>query len=510
MRRFLFFVILGCVFMVTQKAHAAAPSLVQYHDCMDEIDGGAGTASGRSGEYVVCRFPQPTLGGTGDCIVGGFMNDASSAVYTPTDDASNSYTVKSYEDTANTEALALFYSINDTSANYVTLTNSASDPLRIPWIAEFTNCGGLDVASEGNHGTSTTATAGSATPAVTGDLVIDEMDADYQSPKTVTMTPTVGSQTNITWALLAASRAALGAVQWGVYTSTSALNPSMTYSVAGAGNTNGFVSIAIFLKPASSGPGIPAGPWIYGMKDSWITNDGSGSTAFYTSPRTDNFPCPSTATMGYVGWIGATEGSDTLTAATLNGTSLTQTGAAYNGAADSISHNYYGVGLMMTTNQTLVLTGNFVSPSTIEYCVGGLSTFAQTETGSGSQSSTTGTLTATPAPLLTTTGASGLIFTQTGVSLNTVYGALSSTGLTCYAHTGLDSGENANIQGINQNNGWGVCKFSSSSTSVTPVWMQYKSSTASNAFVDRADEFDASAVLKPATPKNLSGSVVPQ
>lgn len=509
MRRFLFFVILGCVFMVTQKAHASTPSLVQYHDCMDEIGGGAGTASGSSGESVVCRFAQPTLGGAGDCIVGGYANDTSSAVYTPSDDASNGYTIKSYEDSTNTETIAFFYSINDTSATYVKLTNSASAPLRMPWIAEFTNCGALDVSSGGNHGTSTTATAGSLTPAVTGDLVIQEMYADYQTPGTVTMTPTVGSQSGITWGFLAAGRAALGAVQWGVYNSTSALNPTMSYSLTGTGYTNGFESIAVSLKAASSGPSIPTGPWVYGMKDSWLTNGGTGITAFYTSPRTDNFPCPSAATMGYIAWIGETAYSDALTAVTLNGASMTQTGAAYYGTADSDTHNYYITSATMSTNQTIVLTGSFSGASSIEYCASGLSTFAQTSTGSGDQTSTTGTLTDTPSPLLTPTGSSGIIFTQAGVSLNTLYGGLSASGFTCYSHTGVDSGENVSDSGIDENNGWGMCEFSGSA-GLTPVWTEYISTMAANRFSDRADEFDAPTGLKPAAPSNLNGSVVPQ
>jgi hypothetical protein len=99
---------------------------------------------------------------------------------------------------------------------------------------------------------STTVTAGTAAaaPTTTGDLIYQFTTQDTGTQLTGTIPFTPGSQSNITWHLVPGSAQNYdgNVAQYGVYSATTAINPTMKWSTSGQ-----YISNAVALKAASSG-----------------------------------------------------------------------------------------------------------------------------------------------------------------------------------------------------------------------------------------------------------------
>ena len=476
----------------TRSAHAATPAIIQTADCIESVQGGSPNSSG---QYLTCEFGQPTK--AGNAIVVSYSSGVTAIDLAVTDNGSNAYTCYQEADGGNNQNVVLCVAPNAAPASQLKFTATADiRSMSGPAILEVTNVGPVDVTPVGNTGTSDTITSGSFTPATTGDFVCQIANQDGQTSTPTTFT--VGSQANITWAFAAQDRAMWTALQCGVYNSTAALNPGLTQ-----GSSESFVSLSIALKATSAGS-APSGMYITALKHLWLTTDDS-QRYYTTSPRTEAFACPAASNLAYFAWIGATENSDTITAVTINGTSMTQTGAAYNGSADSITHNYYYQDATLGPNQTLVMTGSFTTPTAIAYCITGAATsaFKQTATNSGDATSESATLGPTIADL-TPEGSSGITFAQVGVSLNTVIGTDGSGNI----HSCFYSNEALSTSGCDQNNGWGALPFSSSA-SQSFSWNLDSSTTAVGAWASRADEFDAGSSIPPVAPTLSSIAVTP-
>lgn len=112
-----------------------------------------------------------------------------------------------------------------------------------------TSC--LDTHNSNAAATSTTFTAGSITPAQSGDL-LEMVGCAAGTPARTSFT--VGSQTNITWAKRGDDIIDGCMAQWGVYSSTSAINPQFTTSP-----TSTFIGTVMAFKPSSSSGTLPTG-----------------------------------------------------------------------------------------------------------------------------------------------------------------------------------------------------------------------------------------------------------
>jgi len=195
----------------------------------------------------------------GNTIAVAFQYDNTySPTPTVTDDQGNAYQIACTEtDTTYGRVIGWAYASNVTAGTraitlFLAASNAVSDIA--VHLFEMANVGAVDGCG-GNFGVSTSVTASSITPSAAGDIILQAMakdDADTSS------TISAGSQSNITWQLATADLQDHGAmgVQWGVYSSTSALTPTMTTS--GASN-NSFVSAAIAFKAAAAGSDLPSG-----------------------------------------------------------------------------------------------------------------------------------------------------------------------------------------------------------------------------------------------------------
>ena len=496
---------IALVMLLSVAAFAQVPSLVQVHDC-SEMWGdypvqGSAIAIYRS-STAECRLPVGAK--AGNTIVVGFTDDNANSGQTVGDDKSDSYTCASFADTTNGEKIFLCYATNVTAdAQHITINlGSSGTPYVNPWVAEFTNV--ANVAADCTHGhnaSGTSVTAGSCTPSASGDLVVQSFWNDYGVQVTGI---TAGSQSNITWSLLVADRATGVGAQWGVYNSTSALNATMSITAATAGS----VSEAIFLKAGSSGS-VPSGIRVVAAKDMWMNNSGASSAPFTSGTRTEQFPCPSTANLMYLAWIGGPVAS--LTSVTdSHSQTWTATGAGV--LNDSYSRSFYQAAATVSTDQTVTVTASLGSGAGADgtpklYCVIGAATapFDQTQTATGNQTVAGSTLTTVS---ITPSAASGVIFVSAGNAFNTLSGL---TGTGQWFHSGFSTGEiasNLALNGVDQNNGWGMI-IPPDTSSITFTWNNYLTSTADGQWVARADSFLAPAATGKCAACDLSRLSLP-
>ena len=462
-----------CTGSCTSNGTVNTPTLVQSADC-SELDGDPITAP--SGTFS-CRFPQPTLGGSGDVIVGGFVNDnTQTRSWNISDDGSNSYTYVTKSDATNNELMTMFYVVNDASTQRVIFTsNSSGAALRTPWIEEWTGVGGgFDQSSPGNNASSTTVTAGSATPAVTGELIVQQAVNDTIGGYSAgASTFTAGSQSNITWNLTIHDSFSAVAVQTGVYSSTSAINPTMSETAAG------FVSLALFFKPGT-GPAIPSGLWVNSLKHLWLTGP--------SSPFTVSFPCPSSDNVAFYAFTGNPTDGDDTTAITIDGHSMTETHASTSDGV-TIIHNYYAENVTLAPSQMLVISGNFQGANAMAYCFASSSPASSFQSDNvqqnhGLQSGNSSTL---PAGVpITPTSAGDLLFVTTGIANNTTYGL---TGTGQYFMDEFWSSAVGNSNQLDQGNGFGFMLAPNTSSQSFAYDLYFTTSDPVGNWISEADEF---------------------
>ena len=461
-------------FQVISNGTVNTPTYVQSADC-SELDGDPITAASST---FNCRFPQPTLGGSGDGIVCGFVNDDVTTPGWSLSDGSNAYTYVTKTDTSNNEILVTGYTVNDTSVQNITFTSgSSSVALRGPWCGEWTGIGGgFDQSSSGNNASSTTVTAGTTTPAVTGELIVQQAYNEYIGGYSAgASTFSAGSQSNITWNLYVHDSFVPMAVQAGVYSSTSAINPTM------AETTSGFVSQALFFKPGT-GPAVPSGLWVNSLKHIWLQS--------FSSPATISFPCPATDNVAFYQFTGNPNGPDDTTAITINSNSMTQTYSKTTVGTSSNLHNYYIENQPLSPNQNLVITGTFSGANAMAYCFtssNAASSFqssnvpAPTTGNQGNTSSTLG-----PVISITPNFSGDLLFVVTAIANNT------TTGLTGSGQYFMDefwSNSVGNSGQLDQGNGFGFMLAPNTSPQSWTYNLYFTTSDAVGDWVAETDEF---------------------
>jgi hypothetical protein len=135
----------------------------------------------------------------------------------------------------------------------VQLTRGTLNGYWQPMVFEFDNAAALDTAAC-SAGTSASITAGQMTPTTTGDLIFQ---VSYAPTRASNTSFGAGSQPNIAWGLAHTLLGDDSASQWGIYNSTSPINPTFS-----AGTSNPFLSCAVALKPAATG-GAPSAFNVY-------------------------------------------------------------------------------------------------------------------------------------------------------------------------------------------------------------------------------------------------------
>lgn len=204
----------------------------------------------------------------------GFDNSGANQTWSVTDAQGDTFTQIAASTTLNNKKLVVFEATNikgGESMIDVRLTGGQFNGYWQPTIAEFYNATALD-ATSCNTGTSNSITAGTLSPTVTGDLLYQVSYYPNLSYGTAGQTGAfvAGSQSNITWALWFELLGDGAGGQWGVYNSTSAINPTFTSNASAS-----FISCAVALKAASAGGPYSSATRVNGIEHDALPKNGS-------------------------------------------------------------------------------------------------------------------------------------------------------------------------------------------------------------------------------------------
>ncbi len=283
------------------------------------------------------QLPNPTT--AGNAVVVGFTFQGNPTA-TVTDDKSNAYrTEVSYHDTADNQSAGIAAAFNVAAgARALSLCFSANPGGYVqPMATELTNVVGIDGSGSGNNGSGTTVTAGTVTPSASGDVVYQvaaSLSAATQSQAQAHFT--AGSQANVQWNLLSADLLDGWAGQYGIDSSGSALNPSLTL-----GSSDKWVSAAILLKSGSAGS-VPEGLRIVHLLHENVPyHPQSGGTYNpFPNPVPVQLPCSGNL---LVAMIGGGNNPETVTGVTdTNQNTWSQAGGIYTQADNTVQTYYAG------------------------------------------------------------------------------------------------------------------------------------------------------------------------
>jgi hypothetical protein len=412
---------------------------------------GSNTQGNEVSSYIL-RLPNPSL--AGNCIIVGFQYADTSGV-TPSvkDDQGNTYSTP-VQSSDGRQVVNLSYALNVApGAQKITITFSGTSPAYVSAVAsEFYNVApssALD-GQTGGSGSGSTVSAGSFTPATSGDLIYQ-----YAIQDSTSATP-MGSWTQgpNPWLLLSADLLDGSAAQYQVQASAASITPTLTMAPA-----QGFTSVAIALRPASAGTPPPPGIRVIRVQHNSIQ-------PYASSPVRLQFP--STGNLLVVSWIGVP--GHTLSGVTDgNNNAYVSTGPAFGYGLSGENQIYYAAGALTRTTLTgpnLSTAGTDISGSTAElFDVRGAASApydktAGRATASGSIS-TTGSVTAAS---LSPSTANGLVITSIGIDSNTIVGV--SPGNLLSTVPAPVSSPNP----VDQNNGWALF-YNASAGPCTFVWI---------------------------------------
>ena len=428
-------------------AGSGTPSVIQVGNDCDWAPYSYGATSNAAGTTFQINLPNPSLAGNMLTLIGSI--DSPGTLPTITDDKGNSWFVaESHTDATNSEISFIMYAPNaQAGTQQITTTlNSTNANSSLPCAAEWTNVAlsnAFDVGNGNNSTSATSVTAGSSTPTVTGDLVLQyawNEEVNVLAGAGIGVHFTAGSQTNITWAKFVDGWVWANGAQWGVYASTSALNPTFTVS------TGGFNTVSSFFKSSSSGTPMPSGIRVVARHQIPTF----GLTPYATNPITSYTPCPSSANLIVADWGGPNED---MTAVSSSGNTWTQTHAKFCDAGpNTCTHNYYAAAATSTPAMSTTITISANSDDSVYlYCIKGAasSPYDTTVTGTGNQSvAGNNTWLSTMSP----TTSNGLVTLNGSQEFNTTKSF--TTGQLyqgCFFST-----ENTDRDGCAANNAWGL------------------------------------------------------
>lgn len=420
----------------------------------------------------------PNNSGSANMILVCFGADPASAP-TPTDNQSNTYNlVGTLLDTTNNEQIWCYNALNAAAnTRKITITAHGASNWIVDAVAEYTNVAtssALELSTAAFNSTSTVA-AGSVTPLYSGDLVVQFAWNAYACCITPGITWTAGSQSNISWQLWLADNEYDAGAQWGVYNSTSALNPTFT----DAGSIVGFATLAMFFRSSTAGTAQPSGSQVTARKQGFYTSNAPTNA----NPHTQQLPCPTNTNLVVVNY---SSGGNDLTGITSSPSFTWAPAHAFYGTGTPRLHNWYAANASATPATTVTLTfANAANSESAEmYCVKGVATapFDHADNAIGTQSvaGNLTTVTATPGQ------ANGIVFMSGSQLQNTSIGFTNANLLWDGCIT---SGEAVSNDGCAENNQWGHY-LNPDTSAVTFVSPQTGGATAVLDWVAEADSFN--------------------
>ena len=460
----------GSTTLTATSSLSAVPEVVQH------VSGSNSRANSFSSPYCYYLW-LPGYTTAGNAVVVGFTFNGANAA-TVTDDMNDAFTmVANYYDSPDSQSIAIAAAFNVAAGAREISVCFAGNPGGYvqPMATEFDNVTGVDVASAGARGSGTSLTAGSVTPSASGELAYQIGYATETNQNQSSFT--AGSQASTAWGLLSADLMDGLAAQYGVYNSTSAIDPTMTMGTSGT-----WISAAVLLKTANAG-GVPSGMRIVHLDHENIpTHTSSGGTGNpFPNPLTLELPCSGNLEVALVG---GGYPPDLITGMTdSNGNSWEQAGSLTNGDTDL--QTFYAASASCSNALTVTVQWDSTDgdQSILFYDVAGAAASPLDTTGSatGSQS-TAGNLTAFS--ITPSTSSTEIIFALMPVDFNTVTGLVNGLN-----DADMFSGEAlSGPEPVDENNGWG--HFVVSSTNAVPVtWTFMSNSQAAGSWSSMASAF---------------------
>lgn len=181
-------------------------------------------------------------------VVRIMSDDTNTPVFTVTDEQGDTWTQAVTNTTTNGNFQRIYYAPNMTAgSHYVNIHTTISASFFGVKFAEFYNVATTTPLDHAicSGATSTSIASGATGTLTTGDLIVQYADSDDAASTT---SFTVGSQTNITWALGHTDLLDATAMQWGVYNSTTSFTPTFTQ-----GTSHAYASCNAAFKAASAG-----------------------------------------------------------------------------------------------------------------------------------------------------------------------------------------------------------------------------------------------------------------
>ncbi len=453
------------------SSSAGSPALVQHVSSSN-------TRNNSFSSPYCYHYQLPNLTTAGNSVVVGFTFN-SDPTPTVSDDQGNSYSLQvNYYDSADTQSIAIATAFNIVAGARVISVCFSSDPGGYvqPMATEFDNVVGIDAAAA-SQGSGTSATAGSMTPTVVGDLAYQVVF--NMPPKQSAFT--AGSQSNISWSLLSADLMDGWAAQYGLYNSTSAINPTLTM-----GTSQNWVSAAVLLKTGTSGS-VPSGMRIvHLMHENIPVNTAAGGTGnSFANPILLQFPSSGNLLVAMIGGgLACTVTNITDT----NQNAWTQAGATQTiGGNDTVQAYYAENAVSGNLGLTVQWSATDGDQTIFFYDVTGAATSPlDTTAGSSGSQSVAGNLTM---PFtITPAGANEIIFEEVIWDSNTASGLVGPEQF--FDSNTFDGESQSGPEPVDQNNGWGHA-LTTSTAPVAITWETMYSGLATGNWAGMAAAFTA-------------------
>jgi hypothetical protein len=390
------------------------------------------------------HLADPATSGNAIIVACRFEGNATLSI---TDNESDTYkNAEVYYVSANNQSIVIAESFNVTGGAYnLTATWSANTEQFQCVSTQIAGVTAADGPGTGNEGSGTSVTAGSMTPTVKGDLV-------YQVTASLSGTlAQSGFTSGSGLTLLSADLRDGMAVQAGVSSSTSAIDPTMTL-----GTNATWISAAVLLKFGTAG-GVPTGMRVaYEIHENIpYTIGAGGSNSGLPNPMALQIPCAAAATIAaMMDGGGGSGGSWISTITDSNGNTWSQIGL-YEDVDGNIAQAYYAPNVRCPGNaETLTLTFNTdtADNTIVFYIIPGASTNPLDTYSGGAQNMTSDSSTITTNYTLTPATSNELIIGEENWAFNTAIGV---TGTNQLFDSGYYSGMSLDgPQPIDQNGGW--------------------------------------------------------
>jgi hypothetical protein len=374
-----------------------------------------------------------------------------------------------------------------TGSQIITLTFTGANATSvIAWCSEFNNVTAVDNCEVGTNSSTAPQPSTNVSFAQSGDLIVQVAEGDSTGNVT---SWAAGSQANITWALAqndigygTGTGLANQAVQWGVYTTTTAFEPQMAMAPTGSWNT-----AACSFKAGSAGLPAPTTPYVTSMEHYNIACPSNCASGF-------KIGAPLTGVAAVLGCIDSPNNGDLASISATNGETWIKIGENINDAGGGIVMLWYAKNHSFAASDVLTMTtgipaGSSISTWTAADCVlyglSGVDPVAPLDTGIAGGTAGGMTMTCTTGSCLanvndgssgnfvggnvTPSTASGVIIAETGIANPQCTGVTGGGFLSDTAYSFLE----ATTFEMDENN----CKThayysSSSATTLTWTWVE--------------------------------------